>query len=139
MKKFKFRLQKVLELREETEESRKVEMQRVADDLRKLKDLHMELNSRRAAFDFGDSDVYHQLQGTFLAGLLSSLAQLDMKIEAKNQEFEAAKAQYFAAYRDAETLRKLKSKKLTAYNVMVQREEMKFMDEMATLRYGRKN
>lgn len=139
MKKFKFRLQRVLELREEVEESRKAQMQRLADDLRKLKDTHLELNDRRATLESGDSDVYYQLQGTFLAGILSSLAELSIKIEAKQQELETAKREYFAAFREAETLRKLKSKKLVAYNLMVQRKELKFMDEMATLRYGRKN
>jgi flagellar export protein FliJ len=139
MKKFIFRLQRVLDLREQQEERCKTDLQVAAQNLAQAKALWQELQKQREQQSEFADDRYWHLMGTFLAGLLERLSRAEEQIQRAELELQQAKQHYIEAYREAEKLRKLRAKQQQAYSDKLQREDDKFLDEIATLAYGRKS
>ena len=140
MKKFFFRLQNVLEVREREEEEKErllgeanVRLQHARSSL-KILETKREQNEPQSE---DESSVY--MAGLYLARLLH---EIERAVEVVSQcEAHALKARevYFHAHRAAESLRKLKAKKLGEYNKELNAHEEKFIDEISTLRYTRES
>lgn len=138
MKKFSFRLQNVLELREREEEDKERLLGEATARLLKAKGTLAVLEGKREHNQPGSDDesmVY--MAGIYLARLLQEIEQATGHVLQCEIEVQAARDEYIRAHRAAEGLRKLKQKKLDEYNKALDAHEEKFLDEISTLRYSR--
>jgi flagellar FliJ protein len=138
MKKFSFRLQNVLELREREEEEKERLLGTATARLLSAKGALAMLEGKREQNQPGSDDeslVY--MSGLYLARLLHEIEQAAQFVQQCEAEVEAAREEYIRAHRAAESLRKLRQKKLDEYNKALEAHEEKFLDEISTLRYSR--
>ncbi len=139
MKKFKFRLQKVLQFREvvKTEKKReltaKLAILKEAED--KLEDYFME----QAANNMPDQEVVDAglffLKGQYSTRLKEAIIKQRLVILEAEKKVEESKQEYIEASREVKTLDMLKTKKMEQYNDYVKQEEDKFLDEITTQRF----
>jgi len=138
MKKFSYRLQRVLEVREKTEEDRKRDLTDRRAELQQVVDLREQLDKKRtSSFLETESDVMFLLHGSYLARLLQEIEAVLSRIKECEDRVREAEVLFLEARHEAEVLRKLREKKLTQYNKNLELHESQVLDEIATLRYGR--
>lgn len=136
MKKFKFRLEKVLQyrnmIREEKRRALAIRNQELAAARVRLDDLEASAAANKIA-----SDAIMNVEELYLKGAYSErlkdeiIAQRLTIIEAEKMA-EEARQEYITASRDAEALEKLKGQKLAEYQEYVFKEDEKFLDELTT-------
>ena len=135
MKKFKFRLERVLHYRILVkEEKRKVLLQKNYE-LRTAQDrLESLLGSERAnVLAVGVMSVAQvQLAGAYAGWLEQAVTSQRLAIIRVQEEVEVAMADYIEASKDARSLETLKERKQVEHQVMVEQEEAKFLDELST-------
>lgn len=138
MKKFSFRLQNVLELREREEEEKERLLGEATARLLKAKGVLAMLEAKREENQsVSDDESMVYMSGLYLARLLHEIERtLELVMQCEG-EVHAAREEYIRAHRAAEGLRKLKQKKLDEYNKALDAHEEKFLDEISTLRYSR--
>lgn len=145
-KAFKFRLQTVLDLARRVQDQ-KAQVLAAADARRLsileiLEDLLAQQDTKRAEL------LDAQLSGAFdlqsiqwsldFLGMLAdrTVAQRAALVQA-DEEVEAARADLLAAAQKVQVLEKLKEKARAEYNLQLDRQEAKFIDELATVRFVR--
>lgn len=140
MKKFKFRLQRVLQHKSSVVEERKREL--VARNI-KLRDAHKELE--RLEQSFTDNTVAQEailavenfyLAGQYLERLRSDIARQRIVIDRADEDMKDALKGYLEAKRDEQALLKLKDRKLQQFKDKVEKEIQNLTDEMVTQRIG---
>ncbi|RMG40493.1 MAG: flagellar export protein FliJ [Candidatus Dadabacteria bacterium] len=138
MKRFKFRLERILQYRTalKNEKLRELAMKNHAlnENIAILEELQAaELLNRFEAGKTSDaSDVL--LMGMYAGRLIEQIDQQREKIKECQKERDAALEEYVEAAKDAESLEKLKQRKKREYQEYVDKEELKFLDELATQR-----
>jgi flagellar FliJ protein len=138
MKKFTFRLQNVLEVREREEEEKERLLGEASARLLKAKNKLRSLEEKREQNQPGaDDESLVFMSGIYLARLLHEIEQATERVLQCEAEVQEARDEYMRAHRAAESLRKLKQKKLDEYNKALDAHEEKFLDEISTLRYSR--
>ena len=145
MKRFRFRLQKVLDLRAavEREKARRLaDARRDAADARRARDdLESIRNSGReiltGAHGSGGS-VGHLLNLEYvLERMESQLEEADAACAEAEKDVESTLREYHAASRERRTLDQLKEKRLEVWKREADRQEQKAIDEVAVTRFGR--
>ncbi len=138
MKKFKFRLEKVLQHRSSLKEEAKRALTLRTQEHQNLvsQEQSLEVEYRRQALQEGV--VVEAKMLSISAGYCLRLKELIEKtrkdiIEAKKRLDEAME-QYVAASKEERTLTTLKDKKLAEYLEKVAKEEQEFLDELTTQR-----
>lgn len=140
MKRFKFRLERVLQLRE----AAKAEKQReLALANKALADAEEELAGMIEAFNGAGmpetvmtaAEVF--LRAAYLGRLKEAIAKQCERIEGLKGKAAEAREAYRVAASEAEALKSLKAKKLEEFEAVVKREEGKFLDELAVMRGAR--
>lgn len=140
MKKFRFRLERVLQHREmiKREKQRDFlrEQQVLYEQQERLETLLIEL--MQTGLSEGDVALVQnvQLLGAYTDRLRLSIEQTRLNIERSIEKVEIARKIYQEAVSDAEALEKLRSKKSHEYDVMIAKEDEKFLDELAVMRAG---
>jgi flagellar FliJ protein len=141
-KKFKFRLEKVLELREEERENRKKELmlknRAVNEVTEKLDALRSKYsNSIRKTGEIKAQEL--QLVAQYEARLKQEIESTAEALELLVIEAEKAKEQYLEAVKDHEALKVLKTRRQAEYQLLIDRAEAKELDELAVQRFERNN
>lgn len=136
MKKFKFRLEKVLQYRLTIKEERLRELHEAFRVLREAED---GIATREEAFDqnrIEDGAILPieqiQIRASYSQRLKAEIANLKIKILDLQEKVEVARAAYIAANQDAQVLEKLKEKKNQAHHEMVAKLEEQYLDELTT-------
>lgn len=133
MKKFKFRLQRVLEhkdtLREEARREVTLRNRAVAEARQKLETLRVTYDSN-VLEDGSMPASMVMMSALFASRLRNEIAEQIVAIERAEQVAEAARAAYIEAAKEARTLHMLRDKRLEQYNQYIQKEEAKFLDEL---------
>lgn len=140
MKRFKFRLEKVLNFRvsikHDCERALQQENFRLAEANTELQNL--ENNARRN--DIAQNQVQDAamflLQGDFREWTKRAIEVQRRNIKEQEEKVEKARQAYIEAAREAEVLEKLKAKRKQQYNEEVLRVEQLSMDEMSVQRLG---
>lgn len=141
MKKFRFRLQRVLEYRKLIKQEK----------LRALLICNMELSQARGRLEAllqAERDNRIETQRPIDAGLvhLSGLYAVRLKLEIDSQRIhvyeceqavEKALAEYVDAAKEAEAIVKLKERRLNEYREYLDKEDLKFIDEINTQKGNR--
>lgn len=139
-KRFKFRLQKVLEYRHMLKSDAQKELlvanntlfseQRILTDLETAL-LQNELTSNQV-LSVGEIELYDQ----YSLRLRNDIGHQKVRVEEAVEAAEIARLAYIEAAKEAETLDKLKSKRKEEYRVYLEKEHEKFLDEFTTQRNG---
>lgn len=146
MKRFAFRYQTVLDVRERVEKQEEDVLQRLLGQQRGQEAERDRLIAEEAMLRTAWT---HEVSGALdLDALLTMHASLDgmaRKIEQQRHAVDVARARtdnqreiLAKAMQEAEVLRKLKQRDLDAWRTALDRAENAFLDEMATLRHTRK-
>lgn len=141
MRRFKFRLEPLKRLRQHEEQTAQLQ---VAQELQALSRLSgaraetmRELSRLEMAIAAGSNA--RELQSTVTAFEMTTghLGQLDALIVEQEQRLEQARARYFEAHRQTETIERLEEKARSEYREVGFREEQRTIDELATMRSTR--
>lgn len=136
MKKFKFRLEKVLQyrnmIREEKRRALAIRNQELAAARVRLDDLEASAAANKIAGDaiMNVEELY--LKGAYSERLKDEIIAQRLTIIEAEKMAEEARQEYITASRDAEALEKLKGQKLAEYQEYVFKEDEKFLDELTT-------
>ena len=140
MKKFKFRLERVLQYRITKKEEAKKEL------VLGLNQLYEAQNLLQSLIDAAHGRVIKEgemtaaevhMQGTFLAGIHQRVGETQGLIEVRKKEVEKLQKAYTEAAKEAESLQKLKDNRHREYLEHVEHEERKSLDELTVQRHGR--
>jgi flagellar export protein FliJ len=142
MKRFNFRLQRVLEIRE-----------RFRDEVRQeLVQRNFELDRERSVLEGLDQEFLRSkveeggtysasemvLLGDYSARLQEEIEQQRLRVKAAEQAAEEARERYIEASKESQALEKLKDKRRHEYVEQALKEEGIQLDEFAVQRAGRK-
>lgn len=142
MKKFKYRLEKVLQLRERLKEEalreltlRNGELQAKQYERERLIESFLQNRVEEGSvMSIGELS----LKGQYAARLKSEIASAAVAIEEAEKAVQEATVQYVAASKEAKILTTHKEKKVEEYKEAYFKEEGRFLDELATQRAARK-
>ncbi len=142
MKRFNFRLQRVLEIRERfRDEMRQELVQRNFERDRErniLADLDQEFLRSKVEEGGTYSASEMVLVGDYSARLQEQIEQQRVRVLAAEQAAEQARERYIEASKESQALEKLKEKRRQEYVEQTLKEEGAQLDEFAVMRAGRK-
>lgn len=141
MKKFRFRLEQVLQYRLAIKREKQRDLIReqmiLQEHLTLLSTLEQELQNT----GLGDGAVVLardvKMLGEYSERLRNRIAATREEIERAQVRVEEAQRIYQQAAQDAEALEKLKARKHEQFQAYVAKEEEKFLDELSVMRYER--
>lgn len=148
MKRFAFRYEVLLSVRERREGEERERLRQIQDRLNQERAeearLRQDLLDRREAFAKASGPGRLDLEAlgfaqSFITGLERALDGQAREValwEARAHNQQQALAH---AAREAEAIRRLKAKQFAAWLAEVEAQEARFLDELATLRHSRKN
>ena len=141
MKKFRFRLQRVLEYRKLLKQEKlrtllmcNMELSQARGRLEGL--LRAERENQLEAAQPVDAGLVH-LRGIYSARLKLDIDSQRIKVFECEEAVEKALAEYVEAAREAEAIIKLKERRLAEYREYLDKEDMKFIDEINTQKGNR--
>lgn len=135
MKKFKFRLERVLSFRESLKSEKRRALSLRTAELKEAESILQQLeeqerqNSLREGAVLSEQEV--ALSGMFAGKLQKDIVNQRLAIVGAQDAVEAAMAEYIEAAKDVESLVTLKKRKRAEYDEELGREEMKFLDELS--------
>lgn len=134
MKKFRFRLQRVLDYRGRIREERLQELHKKNSELRQIQRRMDELE--RAFLENADTSgaLHHsvlELKAAYGERLKNEMEHVKLAILEAEKEVEEALLQYREALQEEEALVKLRDRRRAEYDEHVEQEEMKFLDELS--------
>jgi flagellar export protein FliJ len=142
MKRFNFRLQRVLEIRERfRDEMRQELVQRNFEHDRERNILeHLDQEFLRAKVEEGGTYSASEmvLVGDYSTRLQEQIEQQRARVLAAEQAAEEARERYIEASKESQALEKLKEKRRQEYVEQALKEEGAQLDEIAVQRAGRK-
>ncbi len=141
MKRFKFRLQRVLDLRVQIRDKARQELvRRNGERDHELSVLaHLEDEYRRVTMEEGGMYSASQLVlfGAYAERLEGEINNQKLVVARAIEAAEVAQAHYIEASREAKALEMLREKKLKEHNEEALRQEGAFLDELAITRFER--
>ena len=145
-KKFKFRLQVVLEYKQRIEDEEKKKFAKVMQKLQEAeKHLQFLINTReikknemREKMSVGSLNVYElQMYHLHIDKLSKDIVKQKEVIKEIEKEVEEQRQRLIAAAREKKVYEKLKEKKLEEFKKELEAEERKFIDELASVKAAR--
>lgn len=141
MKRFKFRLQRVLDYRQRIRDEklqilrqRNLERQAAIQHLEKLQSEALRLSITEGSI-MAASDL--TLLGDYALRIKREIEKQVTVIEEATKRADEAREVYIAASQEARALELLRDKRRTEYEEYVQKEEGKVIDELTVQRFGR--
>ena len=134
MKKFRFRLQRVLEYRTRVKEEYLQELQRRNFILRELEEKCQLLEKEFTRNALHPEVISHeelQLKSAYAARLEGEIANVKLAILDAEAKVDEALAQHRRAAQEEEALLKVRKRKKHEFDEHVLHEEMKFLDELS--------
>jgi flagellar protein FliJ len=143
MRKFRFKLQAVLDQRSRREDVLQVELGEVrreeATELARLADLHTKLSATCSELErlkVGKLEDYRQLD-EYAQVLRDDIKVQDLTIEAVRERLEAKRVEVVEAMKARKVIEALRDKQERDHISATARAEQGALDEMASLRYAR--
>lgn len=141
MSKFKFSMEKVLDWRSDTEETKKINL---GDAEREkfqqesfLKDMIQEnIKIKNESLTTTRIDILRR-QNMYKVMLDERIIQQKNQVEIATKSVETARVELMEAHKEKKVMEKLKEKEFNLLISLEKSEEQKQLDEMATLSYGR--
>lgn len=143
MKRFRFRLQRILDIRERIRDEARQELGRRNAELQHeqsvLRGLEAELEALEKRRDGIVTAEEFLMTGAYAVRVQGLIQQQYVKIEDARKRVVEAQERYIQANKDARALEMLKEKKQEAYNEEALKEEVNRLDEVATQRAAARN
>lgn len=139
-KNFKFRLQKVLDLKIKDEEEIKMEFAKIQTKKIDIETNLENLESNYSKYSIGknnDSVQNQKITINYLLALNNSIMDLSEKLDKSTNELEKARKQLISKQIERKSLEKLKEKKYGQYYKEEQLKEQSTNDEFASMSYLR--
>lgn len=141
MKKFKFRLERVLQYREILRKEALRALWQANQALAEVETRLVQLLDAESKNLMG-SEATHTAEYTFLFGQYAARLQIEIEetralIEIRRAEADAALNKYIEVAKDSKSLATLKVRRREAYDEYALKEQEKFMDELSVQRHGR--
>lgn len=138
---FQFKMQKILDYREQLEEEARVRFARVQQMLleeeRRFEELRVLLQEKEAqrfqdlSMDAGE----RWLLENFIRGLRADMTESQLRLRSLHQMLEQARRELLARSKERKVLDKLKERQKERHMAEEREKERKINDETATLRY----
>lgn len=142
MKKFKFRLEKVLQFRKIVQDEKKRILNILMRQLREMEDTieYLEKEFLNNVINEGAVLTVEELslKGSYGERLKNELINKKLAMLDLNEKLEEARKAYIEATQEVEVLEKLRERKHEQYNEMIMQHEQKMMDELVTQRRGKR-
>jgi flagellar export protein FliJ len=142
MKKFRFRLERVLQYRQALKLEKQKDLLREQMMLQQQIDQLLHMEQQLSSIGIEDGQIVLAQDVKVLAEYADRLrAQIEsqkLAIEQARIRVEKAREAYNQAAMDAEALEKLKAKKSDAYQIEILKDEESFLDELSVMRFGDK-
>lgn len=145
--KYKFKFQKILDIKEKLEESKKMEISNLLNDINKIKDQINYLDENKKAKSFEMRGLMQE--GTninTLRNMNEFMYSIDVKIQSLNnklvlieKELDIKKKEYIEIMRDKKTFENLKEKDFQKFNEKLRKEEEQFVDQIVTFKHSISN
>jgi len=144
MKRFQFRLETLLHHRRNIEEKEHTRFLRIQSEILTETDRREKLRAQQfetlaglaqkqtGTFDSQEVSWFYR----YLDRLVRQIERSAERIAALEKELEAQKQVMIAAMRDRKIIENLRGKREKEFQVSLEREEQKFIDEMVVTRYG---
>ncbi len=143
MRRFRFRLQPILEMREYVEQQQKLELGKLAGECALLREeiaaRAAERRRRLSAIPAGERDdvAFRRTLETYTNRLLREEGSLGHRLDGRESERTKAADRYRDAKRAADVLRKLRDNRSIAHRAAAIRAEQLVLDEVARNTYLR--
>lgn len=141
MKRFAFRLQRVLDIRSRIRDERRQELGARQAELQREEALLAELEAELLLARIEEGGTYSaselQMVGAYAIRLRSQIERQLVRIEGAKQAVEEARVRYIEATKDTQVLEKLREKRREEYTQEVLLEEGRNLDEVAVQRFKR--
>jgi flagellar FliJ protein len=143
MKRFAFRLQRVLDLRARIRDERRQELVIRRAEYERQMVILLDLE-REISRDLVDATGTHcagkfLLAGAYVARLRAQRIEQQARVNAAEKVMEQARTLYIEASRDAQALERLKERRKVEHLEASLREEGQMLDEVAVQRSGRRD
>lgn len=143
MKKFFFRLEKVLEQRRKKEEAAILAQERARQDCSKwektIQDTRSKLQATQNQQSSGTIDIQQVLQVAFYREqLIKQLSYQQRYLSRAKEILEIHRQETVKARRDCLVLEKLKEGQYQEYIYQIEKDDQKFIDELACQNYARR-
>ena len=139
-KKFKFGLDKLLEIRKTKEEESKRQFTESQREKKKIEEKLEELNrnyNRYKGISPNEDVVYQKLKRYYIQGVQSGIKSNEKDLAIKNQEVDKRRRDLMVKQMERKTVQTLKDKKFEAYVKEQDRVEQINLDELALYAYIR--
>ena len=140
MKKFKFRLEKVLHNRELVKDEKRRELLKRNQALQEAVNRLAELEKLALSNELEQQKVLSigqvLLHGLFSERIKEEIINQRQVIETCKEEVAKAMSEYIEASKEAKSLETLRERKLQEYTEYIRKEDEKFLDELAVQRGG---
>ena len=134
MKRFRYRLERVLKFRELMKEEKKRLLGLARQELAALEqELLVDRIGVRPVLTIDELQLFQ----SYSAWLRSEIEMQQVVIERCKEKVAQALAEYIEATKEAESLIRHKEKKHAEYSEYLEKEQQKFLDELTTQRIGR--
>lgn len=142
MKRFRFRLQRILDIRDQIRDEARQELGRRNAELARqqsvLEGLEDELTRLQPGKDGTLTAGELMLMGAYALRVQQLIEQQLVRVEEARREVVVAQEKYIQANKDAKALEMLKDKKRSEYDQEMLKEEINQLDEVAVQRAGAK-
>jgi len=140
---FKYRLGRLQNLKEKFEDSARLELGKKVEERKKVEEDIRELNKKIESFSL---EFRNEIKGAVSVTKLTNMIEykkylndqlnsLFKELNKKIKEEEEALENYLQAKREKDILQKLKDKRLEDYRIEEKRQEIKDLDEVASINY----
>lgn len=143
MKRFRFRLQRVLDIRDQIRDEARQELGRRNAELAHQQNILRGLEEELARLQPGKDGTLTagelMLMGAYALRVQQLIEQQLVRVEEARREVVVAQEKYIQANKDAKALEMLKDKKRAEYDQETLKEEINQLDEVAVQRAGAKD
>ena len=140
MKRFKFRLERVLQYRKLLKDERTRELMeersKLFEESERLKELEVAALMNRIEENARMTAEQVQMLGLYGQRLKQQIAQQQLQVEKQQEAVATARNAYVEAAKDEESLVTLKDRRLEEYKEYLEKEDGKFLDELSVQRIG---
>lgn len=140
---FKFKLERLKDLRERYEEMSRIELGKKIEERLEIEKEIVSLNKKIDAFSLEfKNEIKKSVSVSKLTNMIdykkqlnSLLSNLAMKLNQKIQEEEIARNNYLNAKKEKDVLQKLQDRRFESYKTDEKRKDIKELDEIAQINY----
>lgn len=140
MEKYKFKLEKLLNIRKENEETAKKEFMEAQREMKKAQEILLELKEKQEKFILpkkNESIIERKIRDNYLNALARDIMTAESSLKEKTSLVEIKRKEVIAKQIDRKTVEKLKDKGQEAFDKEQSDIEQKANDEFALFGYMR--